>query len=483
VIAGIFNSDIREWMIWGTKSPPKVESIAVLPLANLSGDKGDEYFADGMTDALISNLAQISALRVISRQSVMQFRDSEESLSKIAQVLKVDAVLQGAVVRAGNHVRVTAQLIDPDPERHLWAGSYERDFSDVIGLQNEVAREVARQVAIELTPEERLSLSADKLVNADAHEAFLRGKWHYEQLTPQGLEKAIEYFRQSVKLASDWAPPYAALSACYTRAGGSVQGMEPREAYAKAQDMAERALKLDPSLAEAQLSLASILAENEWNFVDAEKEYKAAVRLAQGSSVPHQIYAEFLSYMGRHDEAIAEIEHAVSRDPVSIPALALLGRVLTFAGQNDRAIVEMERALEFHKNSPPLYFFLRNAYKGKGSYGKALEVANQYVEASETDPSTNTDLAVLYALNNNRARAREILDHKQRQARSESTLSVNIARICTALGDNDQALSWLEQGFKQRSPFMITINAEPDLNPLRNDTRFQDLLRRMNFPP
>ena len=482
VIAGIFNSDIREWMLRGVKPRPRIESIAVLPLANLSGDSEDEYFADGMTDALISNLAQISALRVISRQSVMQFRDSKESLSKIAQLLNVDAVLQGAVVRAGNHVRVTAQLIDSDPERHLWAGSYERDFSDVIGLQNEVAREVAGQVAIELTPEERLSLSDDKLVDAEAHEAFLRGKWYFEQLTPQGLERAIEYFRESVKLASDWAPPYAALSACYTRAGGSVPGMEPSEAYASARDMAERALELDPSLAEAHLSLASILAEDEWNFVDAEREYRVAVRLAKGSSVPHQIHAEYLSYMGRHDEAIAEIEYAVMRDPVSIPALALLGRVLTFAGRNDRAIVEMERALELHQNSPALYFFLRNGYKGKGSYGRAIEVAEKYVQVSGADPGTNTDLAVLYALNDDRDRAREILDRKKQQAQNGPLQSVNLARIFAALGDNDQALDWLEQGFQQRSPFMITINAEPDLNPLRNDPRFQDLLRRMNFP-
>jgi serine/threonine protein kinase len=482
-IAGISNSDIREWMLGGARPRPRIESIAVLPLANLSGDSGDEYFADGMTDALISNLAQISALRVISRQSVMQFRDSKESLSKIAQVLNVDAVLQGAVVRDGNHVRVTAQLIDSDPERHLWAGSYERDFSDVIGLQNEVAREVAGQVAIELTPEERLSLSDDKPVDAEAHEAFLRGKWHYEQLTPQGLERAIEYYRESVTLAPDWAPPFAALSACYTRAGGSVRGMDPSAAYASARDMAERALKLDPSLAEAHLSLASILAEGEWNFVDAEREYRVAVGLAKGSSVPHQIYAEYLSYMGRHEEAIAEIEYAVMRDPVSIPALALLGRVLTFAGENERAIVEMERALELHQNSPTLYFFLRNGYKGKGSYDKAIEVAKKYVEVSGADSDTNTDLAVLYALNDHRDLAREILDRKNRQAQNAPLQSVNLARICAALGDVDQALDWLEQGFDQRSPFMITINAEPDLDPLRNDTRFKDLLRRMNSPP
>jgi TolB-like protein/Tfp pilus assembly protein PilF len=483
VIAGILDSDIREWMLPGTRPRPRIESIAVLPLANLSGDDGDEYFADGMTDALISNLAQISALRVISRQSVMQFRDSKESLSKIAQLLKVDAVLQGAVVRAGNHVRVTAQLIDSDPERHLWAGSYERDFSDVIGLQNEVAREVAGQVAIELTPEERLSLSDDKLVNAEAHEAFLKGKWHFEQLTPQGLERAIEYYRESVTLAPDWAPPYAALSACYTRAGGSARGMEPSEAYASARDMAERALKQDPNLAEAHLSLASILAENEWNFADAEREYRVAVRLAKGGSVPHQVYAEYLSYMARHHEAIAEIEYAVMRDPVSIPALALLGRVLTFAGQNDRAIAEMERALELHRDSPALYFFLRNAYKGKGSYGKAIEVAEKYVQLSGADAGTNTDLAVLYALNDDRDRAREILDRKKQRAKDDPLQSVNLARISAALGDDDQALEWLEQGFRQRSPFMITINAEPDLKPLRNDARFQDLLRRMSFPP
>jgi eukaryotic-like serine/threonine-protein kinase len=344
---------------------PEIKSIAVLPLENLSGDPAQEFFADGMTEALISNLAQIRALKVISRTSVMRYKGSGKLLREIARELNVDAVLEGSVQRAGGRVRITAQLIQAASDTHLWARDYDRDPSDILRLQSEVASAVAEEIRIQVTAEERVRLASARSVNPQAHEAYLLGRYHLSKKNEDDLRQAIEHFERAIQLAPDYAAAYAGLSEAWQERG--VWGTRTFiEVEPPARAAALKAIQWDEQLAEGHMMLAQLNYIYDWDWAGAEQQFKRALELDPGSLYVHRPYAVFLMAVGRHAEAISEMQRAAQLDPVSSEIQSNFGRILYRARKYDEAIPHFKRALELEPRSYSAYVRLGDVYGETG---------------------------------------------------------------------------------------------------------------------
>jgi serine/threonine protein kinase/TolB-like protein/Flp pilus assembly protein TadD len=464
---------------------PKIESLAVLPLANLSGDPEQDYFADGMTEALIAELGQIGSLRVISRTSVMQYKGAKRSLPQIARELNVDAVIEGSVLRAGDRVRVTAQLIGAVPERHLWARNYERDLRDVLSLQGEIARAIADEVKANVTPDVQARLARARPVNPAAHEAYLKGRYHTHRVTTLGTKKAIEFFTAAIEADPSYAPAYAGLADIYTWGSYAPQphGLRPNEAYVKARAAATRALELDDTLPEGHLALAYLTYAFEWDWARAEKAFKRALELNPNLAVAHEFYAQLLVSTGRFDESIAELKRAQSLDPLSVAIATEQGWPFWFSRRYELAINEYQKALELDPNFPLAHYNLGLAYTELGQYGEGIR---EYQTALAGDPENPALLGLLgytYGRAGKRNEAINILGRLQKRAETGYVPRYLIAILYRGLGEQDKALTSLEAAYQQREPWLTVLNVEPIFVPLRSDPRFQDLLRRMNFPP
>jgi serine/threonine protein kinase/TolB-like protein/Tfp pilus assembly protein PilF len=483
VLAGLNVAGLRDRLL-GRGGPPKIESIAVLPLANLSGDPEQEYFADGMTDELITNLSKIGSLKVISRTSVMQYKGAKKPLREIAQALGVDGVIEGSVFRAGNRVRITAQLIHAATDRHLWAESYERDLTDVMALQGEVTRAIAGEVKAALTPQEQAHLAAARPANPDAHEAYLKGRYYWNSRTEEGLKKSLEYFQQAIEKDPGYALAYAGLADAYGLLGDSTYGvMAPKEAYPRAKAAAFRALEMDETLAEAHASLGLEKMMYAWDWTGAEKEFKRAIELNPGYATAHHWYAEYLSAMGRHDEAIAEIKRAQELDPLSLMINAIGGYVFFCARRYDEAIAQCRRTLELNAGFYPARLFLGWAYEQKQLYDEAISEYQKGIALEEGNPALAAFLAHAYAAAGRKTEALKIIPQLMEISKRRYVSPYDIAQIYTALADNGRALQWLEKAYQERDSELLWLKVDPGSNRLRSDPRFQDLLRRMNFPP
>ncbi|MEE9216691.1 MAG: protein kinase [Anaerolineales bacterium] len=470
----------RERLLEGT-SPTRIESLAVLPLENLMGDSEQAYFVDGMTEALINDLAKIGALRVISRTSAMQYKGTDKSLREIARELRVDAVVEGSVLRAGDRVRITAQLIETATDRHLWADSYERDLSDVLGLQSEVARAIADEIKIKLTLQEQSRLASSRSVNPQAHEAYLRGRYDWNKKTESGFKKAIEYFQQAVEIDPVHAPAYAGLADSYNMlAAESI--LPPKEAYAMAKAAAVKALEIDDTLGEAHVSLASIMENYDWNWAGAEREYQRAIKLNPGYPTAHEWYASFLRNMGQHDEAITEIKQAQALDPLSLPINATFGRILISAGLYDQAIDQHREAAKLYPKHATSHHVLGKAYLRKGMYEEAIAEFQMARRLFGDKPELVWGLGHAYTGAGKRTEALQMLRQLKEMSNRGYVPSFYIALLYVALGENDQALTWLEKAYEEHHPNMVWLKMDPCLDPLRSAPRFQSLLRRMNFP-
>jgi len=333
----------RGWLRRYSNRP--IRSIAVLPLENLSGDPGQDYFADGMTDELITNLAQLRSVRVISRTSIMQYKGTKKTLPQIGRELNVDAVLEGSVVRSGDRVRITAQLVDAATDQHLWAASYDRDLHDVLAWQDQAAREIASEVRIELTSTEQGHIGRAHSVNSEAFEAYLKGRYHWNKRSKDGLRKAEQYFQEAIQKDPNYAPAYAGLADTYILFA-NFNIAAPGRAYPRAKEMASKAIQIDGTLAEAHTSLATLKAICDWDWSGAEQEFRRAIELNPSYATAHHWYAEdLLIRMGRQGEALAEIERARQLDPLSLQINAVQGRILSLSNQNDKAIDQGRRAL------------------------------------------------------------------------------------------------------------------------------------------
>ena len=471
-------SILAAWLFRLRDHPPTgIRSLAVLPLDNLSGDVSQDYFADGMTDELITDLAQIRALRVISRTSVMMYKGARKPLPVIARELNVDAVVEGTVLRSGEQIRITAQLIQAPVDKHLWAESYEGDLHDTLALQKKVASAIAEHIRIELTPKEQAVLKNAKAVSPEAYEAYLKGRYFWNKRTADGLKRAVNYFDQAIEKDPDYPQAFAGLADSYALLGDWEYGvLAPNEAYPKAKATAIRALKLDDTLAEAHTSLAFSLDVFDWDWANAEREFKRAIELNPGYATAHQWYAWHLSEMGRNGEAIAEMRKAENLDPLSLIISADMAEILLVAHLNDAAIEQSRKTVDMDPHFAIAHYELGQALVQKHHYNEATAEFQKAIELSEGSIPCTSNLAYAYALSNRRDEAVKILN----DLKTRTTLNASeIALIYVGLGEKDQAMKWLEKAYKEH--FNPSILLRPAFNPLRSDPRFQDLVHRIGL--
>ena len=650
VAVALFAADRFRWIDFGTIPSTYLRSIAVLPLANLSGDPAQEYFSDGMTETLITELSKIAALRVISRQSVMQFKGTKLSLPEIASKLNVDAVIEGSALLIGDQVRITVQLIDAATDVHLWADDYDRDLSDVLAIHSEVARAIAQEIQIAVTPEEAARLADVREVNPEAHRLYLLGQYHLYKWEPADLEKAVRYFQQAIEVDPDYAQPHVGL-AIYYGALGFFGYMPPRIAFEKQRAEAALALEIDGSLASAHAEHALVYFYLDWDWQKAEEKFQRVFSLDSNYAYAHQFYAWFLAAMDRTTEAHTSVRRALELDPLSVLAYMTASDVFWLSRQYDQAITQLHETLDLFPNEPQAlsrlgrnyeqkgmlteaigeaeravtlspefiehYWMLGHAYAVAGrtacsAWALALEIdgslasahaehalvyfyldwdwqkaeekfqrvfsldsnyayAHQFYawflaamdrtteahtsvrRALELDPlsvlaymtasdvfwlSRQYDQAITqlhetldlfpnepqalsrlgrnyeqkgmlteaigeaeravtlspefiehywmlghaYAVAGRTAEARKVLDDLHALAEKRYVLPYGFAVIHTGLGENDEALEWLEKAYQDRNGWMVYLQLVPWLDPLRSDPRFQDLMRRMNYP-
>ena len=473
-----FNVGGLRQRLLGRGGPPRIESLAVLPLANLSGDPQQDYFAEGMTEALIGDLAKISSLRVISRTSVMRYKGSDKSLPQIAKELKVDAVVEGSVQRVGDRVRITAQLIHAPTDTHLWANSYERDLRDVLTLQSEVAQAIADQIRVKMTAQEQARLAGGRPVNPAAHEAYLEGRYYLEKWSPYGAKKAEEYFRQAVAQDPNYGPAYAGLAETYT---WGVPGLSPEEGAARAKAAALKALASDDTLGEAHASLAIVYLQSDWDFPAAEREFKKAVELNPNYGPAHHWYSHLLLSMGRFDESLTESQRFVELDPLSPAPHLHLGLHYLIARQYDDCIRQELKTLQMDPNYILAHSQLGQAYLFKGMYAEALRELEKARELSGGDKTNTARLAHAYGVAGRKDEARKLLQELLSTPGHGQEIPGGVAIVYLGLGENEKALEWLLKAYEKQPYWSADLKVDPLFDPLRSDPRFQALLRRLNL--
>jgi len=464
--------------IFGLKSSGPIQSLAVLPLENLSHDATREYFADGMTDALITDLAKTGNFRVISRTSVMPYKAAKKTLPNIAQELGVDAVVEGSVLESGNRVRITAQLIDARTDRHLWAENYERDVSDILSLQDEVANAIAIAVHGRITAA-RSYEGPRPQVNPEAYRLYLKGMYSYDRHTEEGFQKAISFFQQAIDKDPSFASSYSALANGHLALGGFSLA-STSDVLPKARAAANQALQLDDSLSNAHETLASVYMA-EWNFAGAEKQFRRALELNPNDEGAHQGYGGLLSYLGRFDEALPEVKKAVELDPLYITHGVVLGNVFYYHGDYDAALKEYNKVLDMDPNYWLAHGSLALTYGQKKMYPQAFTEL-QKVMATFPHSNVTAVLGQLKALSGAKNEARSIARELLQRSKKEYVSDYWVATIYAALGDNDQAFKLLESAYTERSQWLVQLKVDPRFANLHSDPRFQDLLRRIGLP-
>jgi TolB-like protein/Tfp pilus assembly protein PilF len=453
-----------------------ISSIAVLPLENLSRDPEQEYFADGMTEELIAELSKVGALRVISRTSIMQYKGVHKSLPQIARELNVDAVVEGSVLRSGDRVRITAQLIHAASDEHLWADSYERDLSDVLKLQTEVAQAIAHEVRTKTTKQDETRLSHHKSVNPEAHDSYLKARAQWSRRNEEGLRKSIEYFQQAISQDPQYALAYAGMADSYIVA--AEEGFIPLdEAYAKTLWASSKAVDADETVADGHIMVATV-AEHDWNWGKAEREYRRAIELNPGLARAHHWYGLLLSALKRHDEAISELKRAVEIEPLNASLYANQALVYANAHRYTNAMESVNAARTISGSSKSWNGILGMLHIYQGMYEQGL----QEIRSGAAEPPRIDDLLQLaYALGR-AGRRREALQMINQLERMPNADAVWVAIAWTGIGNRDRAFEWLNRALDAHSPSELWIGVFPSLDPLRSDPRYADLLRRIGLP-
>jgi eukaryotic-like serine/threonine-protein kinase len=455
--------------------PLQIQSVAVLPLENLSGDPEQDYFAEGMTEELITQLAQIGALRVISRTSVMPYQGSRKPLPQIARELGVDAVVEGSVMRSGDHVRINAKLIQASTGESLWAKAYDRNLTDVLNLQAEVARDIAQEIRVELTPQEQSRLSSSARVSPEAHDAYLKGRYHWSKDTEEQYRQAEKYFQQAIEIDPNYAASYSGLADYYW----ATNELAPQIAMPKAKEYAQKALAIDDSLSAAHTTLADVKFYADWDWAGAELEYKRAIQLNPNDAEAHRMYSVFLSAMGRADDALAEMRIVQNLDPLSV--FTSSGWAYYFARQFDRAIDQCQKTLELEPDDIGAHSCLGYSYLAKKDYAKAVAESKKAADLSKNEPLRMEGLGLAYGMAGQKDEARRLLAALQTQSKLRYVPPYFLATVYVGLGEKDQAFALLEKGYAERDPYLTYLKVEPALDPLRSDPRFQQLLQRVGF--
>jgi TolB-like protein len=463
-----------------TGRPQAIQTLAVLPLENLSGDQQQEYFSDGIHEALITDLAQLGSLkRVIARSSVLRFKGTKTPLSQIAQDLKVDGLITGAVLRSGDRVRVTAQLINPTTEAQIWAQSYERDLRDVLSLQNEIVSAITREVNVRLTPQEETRLATPRPVNPEAYDLCLKGRVSWRRLSRQGLDDALAYYELALEKNPEYAPAYAGIAVVW--GGYKQQGFASfDEATPKQKAAALKALQLDNTLAEVHYVLASMNTWTDWDWLGAEREYRRAIELNPNYPDARIYYAHFLNYMGRPKEAAVQADRALELDPLNTLVQGIYAMYLMQVRRYDDAIALLRKILETSPNDAIALSTLRSAYHMKHMYKEALEIWKASYEA-RGDREAMEALDRGFAESGYQGALRRVADMMVTRSQKTFVTPWQIATLYTRAGMNKEAIDWLEKAYQAHDQNMPYISVDPIFDEMRNEPRFQDILRRMKL--
>jgi TolB-like protein/DNA-binding winged helix-turn-helix (wHTH) protein/Flp pilus assembly protein TadD len=456
--------------------------LVVLPLQNLSADPDQSYLSDGLTEELITQLGRLDPARlgVIARTSAMQYRDTKKRADQIGRELGVNYLLEGSVRRAGQRVRISVQLIQTSDQTHLWAESYERDMQDVLALEADLARTVAREIEVKLTPMQSARLANLKPIKPEVYEAYLKGRYYWRRLTQDDVNRGIEYYQQAIQQDPGYAPAYAGLADCYYAL--SNMRLNPKEAMAKSRTAAEQALLIDSTLAEAHASLAMVKAFYDWHWIAAEKEFRSAIELNPGSADAHGFYGVFLALMGRPDESTAELQQAHRLDPLSLFISTALALPLYLEGKYDEALDQDRRTLELDPNFYMSYSSSGGSYAEQGEYEKAI-AEFQKAQQLENSPELLAFLGRAYAMGGHKQEAQKIVEELKSRSKREYVSPYDMAILYAGLGDKEHALQSLETAFHDRAEGMVGLKVDPRLKTLRSDPCFQDLLRRMDLSP
>jgi TolB-like protein/Tfp pilus assembly protein PilF len=456
---------------------PTVRSLAVLPLANLSGDASQDFFSDGMTAELIREVSKIADLRVVSQTSVMGYKGGQTPLPQIARELKVDALLEGSVARSGNHIRIAVGLYDGASERKLWSETFDRSLSDVLAVEDEVGHAIAVQIRLKTasSPAPRTS------INPEAYDLYLKGRYSLDQGSESDLKLALVYFRDGIQKDPQYSPLYAGLADSYARLPFYTDA-HPNEAFPKAKAAAAKALQLDPNLPEAHASMAYVLNYYDWDRSGAEKEFKRALELNTNHAATHEAYGRFLASLGRLDEARAEQNRAQELDPLSLGIQANVGIIAYFGRQYDDAIQQLQKVLQLDPKFPVPYWGTGMCYEQQKKYPEAIAQFQKGIELSGRGANGLTSLAHAYGLAGQNAEAKKILAELNERAKSKYVSSYQFAVIYTGLGQNDRAITALEEAYRERSTLLGYVKMDPRFDPLRSDPRFHSLLSRIHLP-
>jgi serine/threonine protein kinase len=458
----------------------RIQSLAVLPLKNLSHDPEQEYFAEGMTDELITALGHFGALNVISRTSAMHYKGTDKTVPEIARELQVDAVLQGSVLRSGDRTRITAQLTDGMTDRNLWGQSYERNLRDVLALQDEVARAIAAEIQIRLTTGDPASAARTRVVNPEAHEAYLKGRYYWNKWTPEGWQKASEYFQEAILDDASYPAAYAGLADSYALLG-YYGVLAPKDVFPRARVAALKALELDDTLSEAHTSLALITDNYDWNWARGEHEFRRALELNPSYAIAHLWYSYHLVWTGRLDAAIDEAKRAQALDPLSLVATTSLANILYDGKHYDEAIEQCRKVLELDPGFRWAHHSLGESYLEKGMFKEGIAELTLGLDPERRNPHFVAKLAYGLALSGDRNGALAIVAELERESKRRYIPPSQVAGLHVTLGNKNQALIWLEKAYNVRDGWIASVTVEPPFRPLHSDTRFREFIRRVGL--
>ena len=456
-------------------------SIAVLPFVDLSPEKDQEYFCDGLAEELINSLTKIKELRVVARSSSFSFKGKDLDIRQIGKRLNAETVLEGSVRKAGKRLRIMAQLIDVADGYHLWSERYDREMGDVFAIQDEISLEIINKMKIGLGVKEKSLLTRRYTDDLEAYNLYLKGRYHLNKRTEEGLQRAYEYFNQTMEKNPSYSLAYAGIADYYTLLGW-FRYLHPKDAFPKAKAAAEKALEMDETLAEAHTSLAWVKTNYDWDWLAAEREYRRAIELKPSYATAHQWYSNYLGAMGRHDESIAEAKQAQQLDPLSLYITFNLGNMFYLARQYDQAIEECQKTLEMDPNFIVAHIFLPLPYSQKGKYKEAMAALKKAKDfLGEDNPRVITALGNIYALSGKKNKAKKVLDELHELSTQSYVSPWGIALIYVALGENDEAFQWLKKAYNEREQWMKFVKIEPLFNTLHSDPMFTALLNKMNL--
>jgi TolB-like protein/DNA-binding winged helix-turn-helix (wHTH) protein/Flp pilus assembly protein TadD len=459
---------------------PRIKSLAVLPLTNLSGDPKQEYLADGMTEALIGRLSEIHNLRVTSRTSVTRFKDTHLSVPEIARTLQVDAIVEGSVIRDGSRIRVHAQLIRAATDEHFWSEAYDRELRDVLSLQSDVAQSIARKVEVTITGEEHARLSSARAVDPEAYEAYSKGRYYWNKRTADSMPKAALYFEQAISKDPGYGAAYSGLADC--NSGLAWHGfMSPAEVLPKAYATAQKAVEIDPQSAEAHASLALVL-DHKWDWRGAEVEFKRALELNPQYANAHHWYGDYLSIQGRHDEALVEAKRALELDPLNLMIGTWVGMRYYLARRYDGATEQSHNTVDLDPTFAAAHLILGESYVQQGKHKEGLDELQKAADLSGDSPLYLAQVGVSLGLAGEKKEGLRVIRELQDISGKRYVSPYGVAQIYATLHDKEQTYKWLETAYRDRAVWMSYLAVDPVFDSIRSEERFRDLLRRVGLP-